>query len=107
LPGTPTVSGYEIHMGISTGPALATPALTFVDGRPDGAISDDGQVLGSYVHGLFDSPDALMALLRWAGAEGEMSRVDLAARREADLDRLADAVEAAIDVDALLLAATR
>lgn len=104
LADAPVVRGYEIHMGVSSGPALARPALRFADDRPDGALSADGQVLGSYLHGLFDTPDALTGLLAWAGAEGEIVRVDLAARREADLDRLADAVEAAIDIDALLLA---
>ncbi len=109
LEGSAVVSGYEIHMGVSTGPALSRPALMLADGspggRPDGARSADDQVLGSYVHGLFDAPAALHALLGWAGAAGELERVDLGARREADLDRLADAVEAAIDIDALLRAA--
>ncbi len=104
LPGAPAVSGYEIHMGVTRGAALARPALQLArDGtgqRPDGAISDDGQILGSYVHGLFDAPEALAALLGWAGAKA-LQRVDLAARREADLDRLADAVETYLDLAAL------
>ncbi|MBR0567872.1 cobyric acid synthase [Azoarcus sp. L1K30] len=99
------VRGYEIHMGVSSGPALQRPALLLADGRPDGALSADGQVMGTYVHGLFDTPDALDALLRWAGAEGDVTRVDLTVRREADLDRLADAIEAAVDIDGLLAAA--
>lgn len=102
LPGAPAVAGYEIHMGVSRGAALARPALHFADGRSDGALSADGQILGTYLHGLFDNPEALSALLRWAGLGGEVECVDLAARREADLDRLADAVEAAIDVEALI-----
>ena len=103
--GKAAVSGYEIHMGVSSGPALQRPALMLSGGRADGALSEDGQVLGTYVHGLFDAPDALDALLRWAGAEGDVARVDLAARREADLDRLADSIESAIDIDALMKAA--
>ncbi len=103
LPGMPAVGGYEIHQGVSSGPALAQPAVTLADGRDDGALSADGQILGTYLHGLFDSPDALAALLAWAGAV-DVARVDLAARREADLERLADAVEAHLDVDALLAA---
>jgi adenosylcobyric acid synthase len=54
---------------------------------------------------LFDAPAALSALLAWAGLEGSGaeggSQVDLAARREADLDRLADAIEAHVDLTAL------
>ena len=63
-------------------------------------IDADGQVLGSYVHGLFDHPDALAALLAWAGAAG-VQKVDLAARREADLDRLADSLAASLDLGRL------
>ncbi len=95
--------GYEIHMGVSRGPALQRPALYLQDAaapRADGALSADGQILGSYVHGLFDAPAALAALLAWAGLERAQT-VDLAARREADLERLADAVEAHVDLAAL------
>jgi adenosylcobyric acid synthase len=49
---------------------------------------------------LFDQPEALTALLAWAGLKNAVA-VDLSARREADLDRLADAVEAAIDWEKL------
>jgi len=96
LDGTPAMAGYEIHMGVTSGPALARPAVRFDDDRVDGAVSADNQILGSYCHGLFDRPEAFAALLDWAGAK-DIAPVDLAARREADLDRLADAVEAALD----------
>ena len=97
------VRGYEIHMGVSHGPALDRPALRLADGRVDGALSADGQILATYVHGLFDAPDALSALLRWAGL-GQVQRVDLAALREASLERLADTLEASLDIEALLRA---
>jgi adenosylcobyric acid synthase len=97
---TVSMRGYEIHMGVTRGPALDRPAVVLGDGRADGAISADGQILGSYCHGLFDHPEALAALLAWAGA-GDIAAVDLAARREADIDRLADAVEAAFDAPLL------
>jgi adenosylcobyric acid synthase len=92
-------SGYEIHMGASRGAALQRPA-TFTGGEPEGAMSADGQILATYVHGIFDSPAACQALLAWAGLSG-LTPVDLAARREQSLDRLADAVEAELDVMAL------
>ncbi|ATE62329.1 cobyric acid synthase [Thauera sinica] len=105
LEGEPGVAGYEIHMGVSSGPATEeAPAavLQCADGgvRTDGARSADDQILGTYVHGLFDAPAALAALLAWAGGQAA-APVDLAARREADLDRLADAVEAHVDLHAL------
>ncbi|MDN3555497.1 cobyric acid synthase [Halomonas maura] len=90
------VSGYEIHTGVSDGPALARPLLD-LGGRPDGAVSEDGQVIGTYLHGLFDEAPAAAALLARLGLEGEGAAVDLAAHRERQLDRLADALEASLD----------
>ena len=68
------------------------PAFALAGGRLDGAMSADGQILGSYLHGLFDHPEAGQALLRWAGL-GDAQQVDLAALREASLERLADACQ--------------
>lgn len=66
LPGHPRCAGYEIHHGHSSGPALGQPAATFSGGRLDGAQSADGQIFSTYLHGLFDAPEALSALLEWA-----------------------------------------
>jgi adenosylcobyric acid synthase len=89
------VDGYEIHMGVSSGLALARPAFD-IDGRPEGACSEDGQVLGSYLHGMFDKASACAALLHWAGLHSEHA-VDAAALREASLDRIADASAPLLD----------
>jgi adenosylcobyric acid synthase len=83
------VSGYEIHMGISRGVALDNPVFT-LDGSPEGARSADDLILGTYLHGLFDNPEACFALLRWAGLISTV-RVDLNQLREQSLDRIADA----------------
>ena len=96
LPGLPAVTGYEIHMGVTSGEALNQAAVVFGDGRADGAQSADGQVIASYCHGLFDHPQALRGLLAWAGMTSPVA-TDLALRREADIERLADATEAALD----------
>ena len=90
------VSGYEIHAGVSTGPALERAAVLLDDGCSDGALSADGQVLGTYLHGLFESSEASAALLRWAGLR-EVQTVDYHALRERDIERLADMVEAHLD----------
>lgn len=100
LPGEPAMTGYEIHLGVSQGADLLRPIVHLGDGRSDGAISDDGQVMGTYCHGLFDHPQALSALLHWAGCT-DVATVDFAARREADLNRLADAVETSLNWDVL------
>lgn len=89
------VKGYEIHAGMSKGNALENPALTLLDEtgeiRPDGAISADNQILATYLHGLFDEPDVLQALLQWAGYhQAHHSLVDINQIRETQLNRLAD-----------------
>ncbi|ESR00561.1 cobyric acid synthase [Stutzerimonas chloritidismutans AW-1] len=96
LPGGVPVSGYEIHAGVSSGPALEQPAVQLDDGRCDGAISADGQVLGTYLHGLFEGPEVCAALLRWAGLDA-VETVDYHALRERDIERLADLVETHLD----------
>jgi adenosylcobyric acid synthase len=99
--GDARVSGYEIHCGVSRGAALEQPASVLDAGTPDGALSPDGHILGTYLHGLFDEPQALAALLAWAGLQ-QAAPLDLRALREASIDRVADAVEAQLDTAALL-----
>ncbi|WP_248764575.1 cobyric acid synthase [Pseudomonas protegens] len=94
------VSGYEIHAGVTRGPALEQAAVQLDDGRSDGACSADGQILGTYLHGLFETPAACSALLRWAGLEA-VQEVDYHALRERDIERLADLVEHHLDTAAL------
>jgi adenosylcobyric acid synthase len=84
-----SVRGYEIHMGVSHGPSLENPAF-HIDGRAEGARSTDSQIIGTYLHGLFDHPEACSALLQWAGLDSDVV-IDLAALREQSLDRIADA----------------
>ncbi|MBY6030930.1 cobyric acid synthase [Halomonas sp. DP8Y7-1] len=100
--GHRSIHGYEIHQGVSRGPALSRPLLR-LEGRDEGAVSEDGQVMGTYLHGLFDGPDACEALLARLGLDPQAQRhVDLNAHREQQLDRLADAIEQHLDMDALV-----
>ncbi len=99
----PRVRGYEIHMGESRGPAMELPAIDFED-RVDGALARDGQILGTYLHGLFDAPAACAALLAWAGLVGARG-IDHAALRARSIDRLADEVARSVEVDRLFAAA--
>ncbi|WP_455824904.1 cobyric acid synthase [Pseudomonas graminis] len=94
------VSGYEIHAGVTSGDALSRAAVVLDDGRSDGAQSADGQILGTYLHGLFETPAACSALLRWAGLQ-DVQEVDYHALRERDIERLADLVENHLDTQLL------
>ncbi len=89
------VEGYEIHAGISRGPDMTRPVARLSD-RDDGAISADGQVLGTYLHGLFDARAASAALLRWAGLAAPAA-LDYGELRERGIARMADAVEEHLD----------
>ncbi|EKF75505.1 cobyric acid synthase [Alcanivorax hongdengensis A-11-3] len=100
LPSRAPVAGYEIHNGVSDGPALARPLLQLGD-RNDGAISEDGQVMGCYLHGLFDDPQGCRAILAWAGLHDGVA-VDYHHHRQQQLDRLADHIERHLDMPALL-----
>jgi len=98
--GGARVRGYEIHCGVSHGPALSRPSSLLADGRGDGAISDDGQILATYLHGVFDDPQAQAALLQWAGLR-DVEAIDVHALREASIERLADTVDAHLRHDLL------
>ena len=101
LPEGVAVGGYEIHNGVSEGPALARPLIE-LDGRVEGAVSEDGQVMGTYLHGLFDRSLACRALLARLGLEQPgADAVDYREHRQRELDRLADAVEAHLDMAAI------
>ncbi|HZV21700.1 MAG TPA: cobyric acid synthase CobQ, partial [Hyphomicrobiales bacterium] len=98
-------TGYEMHIGISDGPALANPFLHFEDGRPGGAVSASGQVAGCYVHGLFASDTFRASWLRSLDENiCEMSGASYpyGALIDQTLDELAAHLDNHIDMDALL-----
>ena len=88
------VSGYEMHMGRTTGPDTARPYLT-LGGEPDGAVSADGRIMGCYLHGLFASDAFRAALL------GRESALEYEPMVDSVLDRLADHLATHLDVERL------
>ena len=90
------VTGYKIHAGITKGAALAHPAVYLTD-RTDGARSADDQIFGTYLHGLFETSTACDAVLRWAGLAQPVTP-DYAVLRDGEISRLADMVEAHLDM---------
>lgn len=95
------VKAYEIHCGHSYGKALDRPLIKLEDGHEDGCLSDDNQILGCYLHGLFDQPEAADAILKWAGLTQAHS-IDMEALREQELDRIADIFEQHLDLHGML-----
>ena len=116
------VAGYEIHCGRSRSLMPLTQPLLLrakndseqeagstiepsadnqqASTAPEGMLSSDGQILGTYVHGLFDSPAACQLILKWAGMQNA-EVVDVNQVREQQLNRLADVLEQHLDLDRL------
>ncbi len=97
------VRGYEMHVGATRGPDLARPMLELA-GKPEGAVSADGRVMGCYLHGLFAADGfrhAFLGRLR----DRAVSGVAYEAGIERVLDHLAEHLEINLDLDLLLEAA--
>ena len=101
LKGDVPVTGYEIHAGVSSGKALQQPFAQLDDGRLDGAVTADGQIIATYLHGVFDTPAACAALLQWAGLH-TVQPFDYPALREQNFERLADTLEAHLDMPRIM-----
>ncbi len=97
--GTP-FAGYEMHMGVTRGPDCARPFARLADGAPEGAVSADGRVLGTYIHGLFADDRQRSAWLARLGAGPSAVAYD--ALVDDTLDRLAAHIAAHVDLEALL-----
>jgi adenosylcobyric acid synthase len=95
-------SGYEIHAGVSKGNALKTPLITFNDHpngfKTDGFISDDNAIAGTYLHGLFDEPNATMEILKWVKPDLNIDPISIDTHREQQLARLATMCETHLDI---------
>ncbi|QUX97204.1 cobyric acid synthase CobQ [Marinomonas sp. CT5] len=103
------VTGYEIHSGVSrfTDETQIAHFALLDDGKnkenseKEGYLSPDGQIIGTYLHGVFDHPDALKALLNWAGVD-QAAAFNYDQFRDKEIDRLADSAEQHMDIDALI-----
>jgi adenosylcobyric acid synthase len=93
-------AGYEMHMGITTGPDCARPFAKLADGSPEGGTSADGRVIGTYVHGLFSDDRQRAAWLARLGAGP--AAIAYEPLIDDVLDRLAAHLAAHIDLDRLL-----
>ena len=89
-----SLGGYEIHMGRTTGAGTNRPMMR-IDERDEGAISLDGRVRGSYLHGLFTSDGWRNAYLSGIGIKN--SGMNYQQNVETALDALADELEKVID----------
>lgn len=106
--GTEVLSGYEIHMGRTTFLTEIQAAFTIVERSeqvvclPDGVISRDGRVMGTYLHGLFDNDHfrrLVLDALRVSKGLGPLGKVvSRAAAKEAAYNRLAETVRTSLNM---------
>lgn len=93
-------AGYEMHMGVTEGPDSARSFARLADGTPDGAVSRDGRVMGTYIHGLFANDQQRAGWLARLGAGPAHVAYDHLV--EQTLDALAVHLATHIDIDQLL-----
>lgn len=102
------VYGYEIHMGVCNYGKSAQPLFKIVDKSgekvsiEDGAINIEGNVMGTYIHGVFDGVDFREYIINKIRLQKGMkckSAVVYENLREKELDRLADIVRQSMDIN--------
>ncbi len=87
----------------TTVPSQIAGPTQFTAPRSEGLLSEDNQILGSYLHGLFDSPEACELLLAWAGMTAPQGHaVDINQQRQQQLERLADVLEQHLDFNKII-----
>jgi adenosylcobyric acid synthase len=96
--GGAAFSGYEMHVGETSGPGATWPWAILEDGTPHGAASSDGRVLGGYIHGLFAQASARAWILNDLGASS--NRLDQSVVVDRALDEIAETLERCLDVSA-------
>ena len=109
--GGPLFSGYEIHLGETllgneTQPLFEMQRLGGEESHHDGAISADGRVLGTYLHGLFDSAEGLSLLLKhwrkiWGKENSSPGVTDPLSEREGRYDALAEHFRSNLKMDVI------
>lgn len=92
--------GYHMHMGETSGPDCDRP-FAYVEGAPEGAKSVDGQIIGTYLHGLFNADEFRGKFLKSIGDIGDHS-LNYEKKIEQILDHLAEHLEKNLDLDAIL-----
>ena len=103
LPEGPDFEAYEIHAGTTRIEGDLAPFCVVAGGAPDGAVSADGRVRGTYLHGLLEAGVVRRRVLEWAGAlpAGVTTAHDHRTLRDAGYDRLAHTLREALDIGAV------
>lgn len=97
------VNGYEIHMGVTENLGGCKRFVQLNDGRFDGLMNDDATVIGSYLHGIFDTESILLTLVsNLAEKKGivlEDTTMNAEQYKQEQYNKLADLVRQSLDMD--------
>ncbi len=88
--------GYEIHAGRSE--VRGDAPLRLDNGLADGAISECGQIMGTYLHGFFDEVDVLNLVTEWVNGS-QVKQQNFQELKELGINRIADAIEQHLNLD--------
>ena len=99
LPTGDIITGYEIHLGKTSGPDCARAWLS-LDAQPEGATSADGKIMGCYLHGLFAADSFRSAFFANMGQQVATHRYEQGV--EDTIDQLAQHLEDHLDIDQLI-----
>lgn len=94
------LSGYEIHMGVTTSES-EIPFIKLDDGRYDGFINEEGNVFGTYFHGIFDNDDFTNSIIKYfCDLKGiDLEELDNEGYKEAEYDKLSKMIRENMDLD--------
>ncbi|EOD00746.1 cobyric acid synthase [Caldisalinibacter kiritimatiensis] len=99
------VTGYEIHMGDTNIVGTSKPVIELKDGRLDGAVNEDGNVLGTYLHGVFDNDsfrrNIISMLRKKKNSKNYNCLQNYKDFKEREYDKLADAVRKNVNIEAI------
>lgn len=92
------VSGYEIHAGVSQ--VNESQPVFLSNGQADGAVSNCNQIMGTYLHGLFESPQVTSLICEWAN-QSTVESVDFESIKDNAINTIADAIEEHMNLEQL------
>ena len=102
-----TITGYEIHMGETLLGEEVSPFARIVSRSGekadllDGAVSRDGRIMGTYLHGIFDNAGFRAALLNRLRRQKGLSTVTPVTASQDPLELLARHLEKSLDMNRL------
>ncbi|MBC3886848.1 cobyric acid synthase [Acetobacterium paludosum] len=100
------VEGYEIHMGESEALGNSKSFAILEDGTVDGVIAEDGTVMGTYLHGIFDNDDFREKIIEAIRAKKNLEAgpvaFDFKAFKEEQYDLLAETVETNLNMKKIM-----